>query len=66
MTARARFRSTDLDRAMKTWEKRVGKPPAGVRVSPDGTFTLLTDADAAESNLDPLEQWEREHGDRAA
>lgn len=66
MTQPVRFRQNDLDRAMRVWEKRVGSPPAGVRIWPDGSFALLTTAEAKEKPLTPLEQWERDHGDRAA
>lgn len=65
MTAPARFKQSDLQRALRA-VKAEGYTDVVVDFPPGGGFRLLTGKEAAETTLSPLEQWEREHGDRAA
>lgn len=62
MTARARFRANDLDRALKVAERN-GLGIAGYEIDPDGTIRILTAAgQVAKAKHNPLD---RLHGSKA-
>lgn len=65
MTKRATFRQVEVERVARAL-KAVGETIMGVEIKPDGSFTVLTAANAPEQPLSPLEAWERENGSRAA
>jgi hypothetical protein len=55
MTRPARFRESDLTRAVKAVEK-VGLKIAGVEVDPDGTIRVLTGSTVANDRRNPLDR----------
>lgn len=64
MTRAATVSQSAIERALRAL-KAVGERIASVDNRPDGSVVILTAA-GEETSLTPLQQWEREHGDRAA
>lgn len=65
MTRRADFTQAEIERVARAL-KAVGETVTGVERLPQGGFRVLTAAGQPEQRLTPLQEWDREHGDRAA
>lgn len=65
MTKAARFRQSDLERALRAL-RAAGETISGVEINPDGSFRVLTGNLTPKQPRDEYEEWKLRRSHRAA